>query len=56
MAAARQDRRGGLWCRRVAAANPEAILNVTFGADLVKLVARRQHPWPLQGSLGRQFS
>ena len=26
------------WCRPVAAANPEAILNVTFGVDLVKFV------------------
>src|SRR5438270_2058926 len=33
----------------VAAANPEAILNVTFGADLVKLVRERKHPGTVKG-------
>ena len=53
VAAAGQDRRrsGGAGG---SAANPEAILNVTFGADLVKLCAR-QYPRPVQGSPGGVF-
>src|SRR5438270_4514241 len=33
----------------LAQANPEAILNVTFGADLVKLVRERKHPGTVKG-------
>ena len=39
----------------LAEANPEAILNVTFGADLVEVRARRQHARPVQGSRGGEL-
>src|SRR5260370_14468233 len=39
----------------VAAANPEAILNVTFGADLVKLVREGNTRGPFKGREGVSF-
>ena len=39
----------------IARTEPEAILNVTFGADLVKAGSRRQYPRPFQRPFGREL-